>query len=176
MNTFDRICQSLSHEGQRRTALKIMAGALLAGWLPGKLQAAACGAMLTSRTNTAPNRGCNPGATTVACAAARVALGIDFLTSAQCPDACPPVVQNFVCGCAQDLVTATSIATCNCLVGLVCNGTCCLPNQSCCGGACASNTCSTCGPTCAPCPKGTCCVNGVCTSSIGGACGGSPLC
>ena len=176
MNTFDRICQSLSHEGQRRTALKIIAGALLAGWMPRKLQAASCGAMLASRTTTSPNAGCDSGATTLACTSAKITLRLAFLASGQCPEACPPVVQNFVCGCAQDVVTATSIATCNCLVGQVCDGACCAPNQSCCGGACVNNSCSSCGPTCAPCPKGTCCVNGACTSSIGGACSGNAFC
>lgn len=180
-SSFDRFCQLLAQGNSRRTTLKLMGTAALAAWLPGRLSAQGvnCGGGLSQIQRTANVASCGPVAVGIACTVLAATLEAAFVTSGSCAAPCPPVLQNFNCGvgtCAANVVTATASATCTCVIGTNCSRTCCIPSQNCCGGACVANSCTSCGPSCTACPQGTCCLNGVCTSSVGGVCGRSPIC
>lgn len=158
-NLFDDFARLLAQPAPRRGALRFAGQAFAASILgivwDGRLaaQAGSCGAV-TSAAVTYNDAGCSEGVPTQC-----LTNGADALVrNVSCPGNCPSGTSSTpICVCVNRFqATAKSMVTC------------CATAR--CGSSCPtfSSDCFNCGVCGNTCSGGQCCVNGACSSSVGG--------
>lgn len=192
MNVFERVFDQLTlvvaKPMPRRDMLSLAGKTVAAGFIAhfaskvAVAQTVSCGSTaMNIQGNTFNSQNCTSSGQ-IAITECQALVQNDFRTSqGSCGSNCPAVLNITDCRCTSSTqnnlgsnATVSWTSTCACAGGTTgCGSVCCGGGQTCCSGACTPtySSCTSCGACGNVVPRGYCCVNGVVTSSQGGACG-----